>query len=60
MGLFKNEEAENQFNVGDKVRVKDREQEGFITGKDGDLYTVLINNGAIIDKYEASELEKCW
>lgn len=54
MGFF-----DSEFKVGDKVRVKYREQEGFIIGKEGNYYIVSINNGRIVDSYEASQLEKC-
>lgn len=53
MGFF----SSDSFKVGDKVRVKYREQEGYIIDKNGDLYMVSINNGAYVDSYEASDLE---
>jgi len=53
MSIFGN----NSFKVGDKVRVKYREQEGWITDINGDLYTVSLKNGAYVDSYEASDLE---
>ncbi len=52
--------SENKFQIGDKVRVKYRGQEGYIIDKNGSLYMVSINNGQIVDSYEASDLEKCW
>lgn len=56
MELFSGDE----FNIGDKVRVKYRCQEGYIIDKNGNLYMVSINNGQYVDSYEASDLEKCW
>ena len=47
------------FKIGDRVRVKYRDQEGYIIDKNGELYMVSINNGQIVDSYEANELEKC-
>ena len=58
MGLFGN--LDNEFKIGDKVRVKYRGQEGYIIDKNGNLYMVSINNGQYVDSYEANELEKCW
>lgn len=56
MGLFSSDE----FNVGDKVRVKYRGQEGYIIDKNGDLYMVSLSDGQNVDSYNASDLEKCW
>lgn len=50
----------NSFQIGEKVRVKYRGQEGYIIDKNGNLYMVSINNGQIVDSYEANDLEKCW
>ena len=52
--------SNDKFQIGDKVRVKYRGQEGYIIDKNGSLYMVSINNGQIVDSYEASDLEKCW
>lgn len=60
LDLFLGGSSSNEFKVGDKVRVKYRDQEGYIIDKNGDLYMVSINNGAYVDSYSASELEKCW
>ena len=62
MGLLSNlfENSNREFKIGDRVRVKDRGQEGYIIDKNGNLYTVSINNGQIVDSYEASDLEICW
>lgn len=57
MGLFS---SNDEFEIGDKVRVKYREQEGYIIDKNGDLYMVSINDGQYVDSYNASDLEKCW
>lgn len=59
MGLFSNDDEE-KFRIGDKVRVKYRGQEGRIIDKNGSLYMVSINDGEIVDSYDASDLEKCW
>ena len=58
MGLF-DFNSEN-FNIGDKVRIKYRGQEGYIIDKNGDLYMVSVNNGKHVDSYTAEQLEKCW
>ena len=58
MGLFSSNN--DNFKIGDKVRVKYRGQEGYIIDKNGNLYMVSINNGQIVDSYSASDLEKCW
>ena len=57
MGLFSNDE---KYNIGNKVRVKYRGQEGYIIDKNGNLYMVSINNGQIVDSYTEGQLEKCW
>lgn len=59
MGLFSSSNDSN-FQIGDRVRVKYRGQEGYIFDKNESLYMVSINNGQIVDSYEASDLEKCW
>ena len=56
--LFGN--SNREFKIGDRVSVKYRGQEGYIIDKNGNLYTVSINNGQIVDSYEASDLEICW
>ena len=56
--LFGN--SNREFKIEDRVRVKYRGQEGYIIDKNGNLYTVSINNGQIVDSYEASDLEICW
>lgn len=56
MGFFDNNE---EFNIGDKVRVKYRGQEGYIIDKNGSLYMVSINEGSYVDSYSADQLEKC-
>ena len=62
MGLLSNlfGNSNREFKIGDRVRVKYRGQEGYIIDKNGNLYTVSINNGQIVDSYEASDLEICW
>lgn len=62
MGIFNDlfSNSNEEFEVGDKVIVKYRDQEGYIISKSGDLYVVSINNGQIVESYTASDLEKCW
>ncbi len=57
MGFFDNSE---EFNIGDKVRVKYRGQEGYIVDKNGSLYMVSLNDGKHVDSYTADQIEKCW
>lgn len=52
--------SDDKFQIGDRVRVKYRGQEGYIISKEGNLYMVSINNGQIVDSYSSSDLEKCW
>lgn len=52
--------SDDEFKVGDKVRVKYREQEGYIIDKDGMYYMVSMNDGELVDSYTADQLEKCW
>lgn len=52
--------SSNKFQIGDKVRVKYREQEGYIIDKNGSLYMVSLKDGAYVDSYSADQLEKCW
>ena len=56
MGFFDSDES--KFNVGDRVKVKYREQEGYITDINGDLYTVSLDYGMFIDSYYEDELER--
>lgn len=49
-----------QFRIGDHVRVRYRGQEGTIIGIQGNLYMVSLKDGAYVDSYIASDLEKCW
>lgn len=56
MGLFSS--SSDNLKVGDKVRVKYRDQEGYIIDKNGDLYMVSINDGQYVDSYSADQLEK--
>ena len=58
--LFGGGSNDNSLQIGDKVRVKYRGQEGYIIDRNGNYYTVSINNGQIVDSYLASDLEKCW
>ena len=65
MGFFENifgidSWQNNQLEIGDKVRVKYRGQEGYIIDKNGSLYMVSLNDGGHVDSYTADQLEKCW
>ena len=60
MGLYKTDEKDKELNIGDRVRIRAEGIEGFITGADGKIYLVLINNTATIEKYTLDELEKIW
>lgn len=60
LDLFLNSNSSDEFKVGDKVRVKYREQEGYIIDKDGMYYMVSMNDGELVDSYTADQLEKCW
>ena len=55
MGFF--DEDDRKFNVGDRVKVKYREQEGYITDINGDLYTVSLDEGMFIESYYEDELD---
>lgn len=57
MGLFS--DNNRKFKVGDKVRVRYREQEGYIIDIDNDLYMVSMNDGELVDSYYEDQLEKC-
>ena len=56
MGFFDSDES--KFSVGDRVKVKYREQEGYITDINRDLYTVSLDDGMFIDSYYEDELER--
>ena len=58
MGFFNNNDDE--FKVGDKVRVKYRGQEGYVIDKNDSLYMVSLDDGKYVDSYSADKLEKCW
>lgn len=60
MGLFRTDEKDEELNIGDRVRIRTLNIEGFITGKDGKDYLVLLNDSAVIEKYTLEELEKIW
>ena len=57
MGFLNNN---SEFNIGDKVRVKYRDQEGYIIDKNGNLYMVSLNDSGNVDSYTADQLERCW
>ena len=58
MGLFSSNNDE--FKIGDRVRVKYRGQEGYIIDKNGSVYMVSLEDGQYVDSYTADQLEKCW
>ena len=58
MGLFSSNDND-EFKVGDKVRVRYREQAGYIIDKDGNLYMVSLESGNYVDSFTADQLEKC-
>ena len=58
MWLFSN--SKGKFNIGDKVRVKYRDQEGRIIDKNGNLYMVELEDGSYTDSYTEDQLENCW
>lgn len=58
MGLFSSNNNDD-FKVGDRVRVKYREEEGYIIDISESLYMVSLNNGEYVDSYSADQLEKC-
>ncbi|MBO4389773.1 MAG: KOW motif-containing protein [Lachnospiraceae bacterium] len=47
-----------KFRVGDHVRVKYRGQEGYIIDINGPLYMVSLKDGAFVDSYTESQLER--
>lgn len=59
MGLFSSNN-DNEFKVGDRVRVKYRGQEGYIIDKNGSLYMVSLEDGQYVDSCTVGQLEKCW
>ena len=58
MGWFSSNDND-EFKVGDKVRVRYREEEGYIIDKDGNFYMVSLESGNYVDSYTANQLEKC-
>lgn len=58
MAFFNTEGLNNELNIGNRVRIKENNKEGFIMGQEENYYLVLID--AVIERYEAEELEKCW
>lgn len=58
MALFNTEGSKNELNIGNRVRIKENNKEGFIMGQEENYYLVLIDT--VIERYEVEELEKCW
>lgn len=54
------EEAAPYFQIGDRVRVKYRGQEGTIVDINGSLFMVSLDDGRHVDSYTESQLEKTW
>lgn len=50
----------SRFRVGDRVRVRYCGQEGTIIDINGGLYMVSLSDGAKVDSYPESDLEKAW
>ena len=59
MGFFSSNK-DDEYKVGDKVKVKYRGQEGYIIDKNDNLYMVSLDDGRYVDSYTADQLEKCW
>ena len=59
MGFFSSNN-DDEYKVGDKLRVKYRGQEGYIIDKNDNLYMVSLDDGRYVDSYTADQLEKCW
>lgn len=59
MGFFSSNK-DDEYKVGDKVRVKYRGQEGYIIDKNDNLYMVSLDDGRYVDSYTVDQLEKCW
>ena len=59
MGFFSSNK-DDEYKVGDKVRVKYRGQEGYIIDKNDNLFMVSLDDGRYVDSYTADQLEKCW
>lgn len=59
MGFFNSKSNDNEYKVGDKVRVKYRGQEGYVIDINDSLYMVSLDDGRYIDSYSAEQLEKC-
>lgn len=57
---FFSSNKDDEYKVGDKVRVKYRGQEGYIIDKNDNLYMVSLDDGRYVDSYTADQLEKCW
>ena len=59
MRFFNSKSNDNEYKVGDKVRVKYRGQEGYVVDVNDSLYMVSLDGGRDIDSYSAEQLEKC-
>ena len=53
MGFFNSKSNDNEYKVGDKVRVKYRGQEGYIIDINDSLYMVSLDDRRYIDSYSA-------
>lgn len=62
MGLFDFGGSDRKYKVGDHVRVRYREQQGYVTDIDGNLYLVALMDeygNEFIETYSEDDLEEC-
>lgn len=62
MGLFDFGSSDRKYKVGDHVRVRYREQQGYVTDIDGNLYLVALMDeygNEFIESYSEDDLEEC-
>ena len=62
MGLFDFGDSDRKYKVGDHVRVRYREQQGYVTDIDGNLYLVALTDeygNEFIESYSEDDLEEC-
>ncbi len=54
----RSKKSHRKFNIGDKVKVKYREQFGRIIDINGSLYMVSINDGQFVDSFTENQLQR--